>query len=379
MNILFLTDGITPYVTGGMQKHSFVLVKLLLQSKINVTLVHCGYIGQTQFNEDARNLFTDKERSFLKLIFIPFEYKGKLPGHYIYENKVYSKLIFKTFKNQLDQFDFIYSQGFTGWAFTKKQIRPKLLVNFHGFEMFQKAPSKKVKLEHYLLRPFVKQICRQADYVFSFGGQIDQILKRLGIPDSKILDQSNGIERKWIHTDSEVHETINFVFLGRNERRKGIVELTEALINLKKRELFKFNFTFIGPIEKDVLLDFPQVKYTGEIKDQLKIQSLLRQQDVLVCPSHSEGMPTVILEAMANGLAIITTDVGASSKMIKHNGIILKNSKPSTIEEAILEICNLSANQLNDLKTNSLKHVESNFIWEKIAQKLISDLSKLKT
>ena len=53
MNILFLTDGITPYVTGGMQKHSLVLVKLLLKENVNITLVHCGYIGQSNFKENA--------------------------------------------------------------------------------------------------------------------------------------------------------------------------------------------------------------------------------------------------------------------------------------------------------------------------------------
>ena len=379
MRILFLTDGITPYVTGGMQKHSFVLVRLLLQSKVSVTLVHCGYIGKAEFNENAEKLFTKEEQTYLKIQFIPFEYKGRLPGHYIYENKVYSQLIYNHFKAELDQFDFIYSQGFTGWAFLNKTYKPKLLVNFHGFEMYQKAPSKKVKVEHLMLRPFVKKICKQADYVFSFGGQIDLILKNLGIPKQKILDQSNGIEAKWIRPDIETHEEISFVFIGRNERRKGIIELTEALHNLHQAGHFKFKFTFIGPIENEARLNIPEITYTGEIKDQQVIQNHLRAQDVLICPSHSEGMPTVILEAMANGLAIISTDVGASSKMIKNNGTILKDSQPATIEAAILDMVNLDTVELNKLKKASLALVKSNFIWETIAQNLISDLEKLKT
>ena len=53
MNILFLTDGIPPYVTGGMQKHSYIVSKLLSENECKVTLVHCGVLGKSDFNEDV--------------------------------------------------------------------------------------------------------------------------------------------------------------------------------------------------------------------------------------------------------------------------------------------------------------------------------------
>ena len=43
-----------------------------------------------------------------------------------------------------------------------------------------------------------------------------------------------------------------------------------------------------------------------------------------MCPSYSEGMPNVIMEAMSRGLAIIATDVGAVSKLVdEENGWLI--------------------------------------------------------
>ncbi|MGB0418765.1 MAG: glycosyltransferase family 4 protein, partial [Opitutales bacterium] len=75
-------------------------------------------------------------------------------------------------------------------------------------------------------------------------------------------------------------------------------------------------FVFIGPIPKEKQLDLPWVQYRGSVSDQDALKAELDQGDVLVCPSYSEGMPTVILEAMARGLAIVATDVGATCELV---------------------------------------------------------------
>jgi glycosyltransferase involved in cell wall biosynthesis len=378
MRILFLTDGINPFVTGGMQQYASVLVKLLLNEGVIVTLVHCGERGNDNFTGHIDSLFTSEQIQRLETIFIPFLNQGKWPGHYIYENKKYSNLIYQKLKERLNDFDFVYAQGFTGWAFGKNKMKPKLLVNFHGFEMYQKAPNLKVKLEHYLLRPFVKLNCLNADYVYSFGGKITDIIKALGVKDNKILYQSNGIENKWLSKPKSSSKPLRYIFIGRNERRKGIEELTQALINIKNEKKFDFEFTFIGPIQPhSELRDLAH--YTGEIKDQAKIHEYIHSADVLVCPSHAEGMPTVILEAMANGLAIITTDVGASSRMIEENGILLNDVSPKAIKNAITTICNTPKANLDKMKTNSLKMVKKDFIWEVIARKLVMNLQQILT
>ena len=81
--------------------------------------------------------------------------------------------------------------------------------------------------------------------------------------------------------------------------------------------------------------------------------------DVLICPSYSEGMPNVILEAMARGLAIIATDVGAISEMVDStNGILMANNKSQLIMSSIMEIIS-NKNKLNFQKWPILKKLKN--------------------
>ena len=138
MKILFLTDGLSPYNTGGMQKHSYILSKLLAQNNCQITLVHSGFNEKIEFNEDYSAIFSKDEFLNITPIFIPFIKSKNIPGHYVTDSKAYSKEIENFFGINLSKFDLIYAQGFTAWAFTNNIHKVPVLANLHGFEMFQK-------------------------------------------------------------------------------------------------------------------------------------------------------------------------------------------------------------------------------------------------
>jgi glycosyltransferase involved in cell wall biosynthesis len=376
MNILFLTDGIPPYVTGGMQKHSYIVSKLLSENKCKVTLVHCGFLGENNFNEDYSKNFTKEQLSNLYFVFIPFKHTSKLPGHYISDSKSYSKEIDNFFGINIEKFDLIYAQGFTGWHFLNNSQHIPVIVNLHGFEMFQKASNFKIKLEHQLLRPIVKDLVKKADYVLSFGGKIDDILLKLKVDESKIIQQSNGIEQNWIKEDPLSNQRIKtFTFIGRHERRKGIEELTEALEKVIKTNL-EFQFNFIGPIPESQQINNSSITYYGELKDATQIKSLLDQSDYLISPSYAEGMPTVILEAMARGNAIIATDVGATSKLLAGNGFLIHHDS-SSILDALEKAIQIDNNSLLAFKEKSIEKVKNEFIWEKVIQQKLKAFKEI--
>jgi glycosyltransferase involved in cell wall biosynthesis len=376
MNILFLTDGIPPYVTGGMQKHSYIVSKLLSENKCKVTLVHCGFLGENNFNEDYSKNFTKEQLSNLYFVFIPFKHTSKLPGHYISDSKSYSKEIDNFFGINIEKFDLIYAQGFTGWHFLNNSQHIPVIVNLHGFEMFQKTSNFKIKLEHQLLRPIVKDLVKKADYVLSFGGKIDDILLKLKVDESKIIQQSNGIEQNWIKEDPLSNQRIKtFTFIGRHERRKGIEELTEALEKVIKTNL-EFQFNFIGPIPESQQINNSSITYYGELKDATQIKSLLDQSDYLISPSYAEGMPTVILEAMARGNAIIATDVGATSKLLAGNGFLIHHDS-SSILDALEKAIQIDNNSLLAFKEKSIEKVKNEFIWEKVIQQKLKAFKEI--
>ena len=377
MKILFLTDGLFPFQIGGMQKHSSVLVKLLAERGLDLTVIHPG--GKDFSVQKLTGQFGDLPN--LKFILVPFPAPGKIPGHYIRANRTYSKSAYEAVRNDLESFDLIYAQGFTGHYFLKKKgasnYQAKVVVNLHGFEMFQFSADLKTRLAYSLLKREAKFNLIQADYVYSFGGKLNQILKSLEISEAKILQHANGIVDAWLTDSHREHAVRTFVFIGRNERRKGLTELNSALKKIIESAPDGMKFHFIGNIDETDQVRSSCLKYHGELRDSNQIISILDQCDCLVVPSYAEGMPTVILEAMARGLAIIGTDVGAVSRMIDGNGILLTKPDEEKIAGAIQKVIEMKLNDMNLWKQKSLQLVRDKFLWSKVVEAKIKDFIRI--
>ena len=384
MNILLLTDGIYPCVIGGMQKHSYYLAKYLAKNKIKVDLFHCVYQGQIPDHQGADpHYFSEEELSNIHFSCFSFPKSDRWPGHYLRENKIYSSLIYEAVKDRIKQYDLIYAQGYTGWRFIKERkggnLAVPVLVNFHGLEMFQKAPSLLIKLQHLLLRPLTRWSILHADFVSSFGGKITEILEKLGTPASKIIEIPIGIEASWLGQEhnKEIGSTRKFVFIGRYERRKGLQELNTVLKQLLEEGIGDFEFHFIGPIPEDKRILADKIVYHGEIWDQHDIQHILLKSDILVCPSYSEGMPTVILEAMAKGLAIIATKVGAVEKEVQGNGWLMERVRTECLKNTLINAIHISPDQLAAYQKRSVFLIKENFLWDKVVALTIEAFQKI--
>lgn len=377
MRISILTDGIFPYVIGGMQKHSYYLVKYLAQQEVNVDLYHT----LTQNPDSTKlELFTEAEKKFIRSFTVPFPGAGRLPGHYLKASYRYSSEVYKLLKQQAPA-DFIYAKGFSAWKLLEEKDKgvrhPPVGINFHGYEMFQRQPDLKTALaSRFLLRKPVLYNTRNAQFVFSYGGKITEIIESLGIVRRRIIEIPTGIEASWLENPEQIsqHDRIRFVFVGRFERRKGIEELNSALEQLKGNKRFEFHF--IGPIPGHKKLRSENVFYHGAITSAGEMRQAIREMDVLVCPSHSEGMPNVILEAMASGLAVIATDVGAVQLMVdEKNGVLLPESTPLLIREAMEKLMAVPPGELAALKRSSIEKVKSNFLWENIGKETVKKIA----
>lgn len=378
--IALITDGIWPYVLGGMQKHSYYLCKYFAQNKIEVDLYH---FNQSEFDINELKVFTEEERKYIHSFILKFPNEKKGFGHYLKNSRSYSELVYDAIKPSLASYDFIYTKGFSGWKLIEEKYKGninccKIGVKFHGYEMFQKAPDFKIYLQQILLlRKPVKQITLMADVVFSYGGKITDIIKQLGVSAERIIEMPSGVEANTlVEFIKPTGKIIEFVFLGRYERRKGVEELNEALKSLDKKLAFKFHF--IGPIPNDKKIIDHRIVYHGEIREKETLNNLLRTCDVLICPSHSEGMPNVILEAMSNGLCVIATDVGATGLLVNDKtGWLLKEGSSFTLKNCMNEIIVSNTESLNERKRNALSLMREKFTWEQLIPQLLEKIRKL--
>lgn len=384
MRIALLTDGIYPHIVGGMQKHSYYLTKNFARKGIYVDVYHVMPDGNEFSVEES--YYSSDELKNIRFFPILFPRKHYFPGHYLWESYLYSKNVFNEFKNQ-GEVDFVYVQGFSGWNYLENRLskysgirKPLIGINFHGIEMFQKAPSFRVKLEHLLLRIPVRRNLKLSDSIFSLGGKLTRIQKEIA-PKQEIFEIPIGITNDWLVDEENLQNNSlrKFCFIGRYERRKGIEELNIVLKELLKESQLRFEFHFIGPIPlgKQISKD-KRIIYHGVITDESSIKVILRDADILVSPSWSEGMPTVILEAMASGCAIIATDVGAVSEQVNDcNGILIPPGSVKDLKEAIEKMLRIDEMSLTQMKVNSIQKVKSSFLWEKIIDKTIDVIINL--
>jgi glycosyltransferase involved in cell wall biosynthesis len=381
MRIAILSDGVHPYVVGGMQRHTFYLVKYLAQRKINVTLYH---FNQSNLDINQLEIFSDEEKEMIESIVIDFPKGDKFPGHYIRSSYNYSELIFENIQSRLQEFDFIYTKGFSGWKLIEEKKKnhlncPPIGVKFHGYEMFQKQANFKSYLASLLLKNPVKWISLNADYVFSYGSKITEIIKQLGVSNNRIVEIPAGIEVSWlIQSEITVSETRSFVFLGRYERRKGVEELNKALKALIKTNK-NFVFHFIGPFEEQLKVKSDKIIYHGKITDNSKIKEILDQSDFLLSPSWSEGMPNVILEGMARACCIICTNVGANSIMVDNsNGRFVEVGNVNDIFEALQWAIDLDMNSVLKMKQHSLNKVQNKLLYQNIIDMFVNSILTIK-
>lgn len=370
MKIALLTDGIYPYVIGGMQKHSYFLAKYLARNKINVDLYHFKSID----NYNLPNPFNADELLFIKTFEIDYPSTIWFPGHYLYKRYLYSKKVLRVFLLENRKYDFVYAKGFSAWALLNKRKKHKLKIpvglNFHGYEMFQRWPSVISGLKLQILKYPVLYNMRKADHLFSYGAKISKIIERK-VSKNKLIEIPSGIDKKWITSKIKPSsQQLNFVFVGRAERRKGIIEINKTIKSIDNN--FNANFHFIGPIEPNLKIFDNRVKYHGTIYDSEDLKFILDQMDILLCPSYSEGMPNVIMEAMSRGLAIIATDVGAVSKLVdEENGwLINPDGLEKSLKDIVVKAIKTNPNGIDKKKNQSIDKIKF-FTWDKVILQLI--------
>jgi glycosyltransferase involved in cell wall biosynthesis len=378
MRIALITDGLHPYVMGGMQRHSTMLAQHLPAHGVELFMFHTAHSESAIAAARALDGFPLIAKSKIKHVLVVYPERGRLPGHYVVDNFRYSRRVLEAYLQLNQQFDFIYAKGLTGHAFVEAKKEgmalPPIGMKAHGYEMFQRAANLRVKLEHLLLRPSFAKLTRDSDFVFSYGGKISEILReRLQVAEERIIEIPTGIDPLWL-LDSVRPALANkrrFIFLGRYERRKGIEELHAVLSEWTGPEI---EFVFIGPIPKEKQLNLPWVQYRGSVSDQVALKAELDQGDVLVCPSYSEGMPNVIMEAMARGLAIIATDVGAVASVVDAtNGILVERLSIKALKSAILRVSCILDGELSMMKSASLERV-SNYTWGRVSSDVAENI-----
>jgi glycosyltransferase involved in cell wall biosynthesis len=112
-----------------------------------------------------------------------------------------------------------------------------------------------------------------------------------------------------------------------------------------------------------------QVDLPGWISQE-DLPQYLNQLQLLILPSYTEGLPTIMLQALACGTPVLATAVGAIPDIIRdgETGFIMRNNSPECIAENVIRV--MSSQIRETVGQQGRRFVEEHFTFEKTRESL---------
>jgi len=158
-----------------------------------------------------------------------------------------------------------------------------------------------------------------------------------------VVIESSLSESDFCKRDIFIGGPIRFLFVGYLRSAKGVDDLINAFEIVCSKTPLLPKLTIVGNgSEEQRLKDLVSEKklnvvFSGYIPSGDELNQVYRDHDVLVMPSLSETGPRVLLEAMANCLYCISTDVGYAPMVLSNNrGSLVDKSSPAQLAQAML-------------------------------------------
>jgi glycosyltransferase involved in cell wall biosynthesis len=199
-----------------------------------------------------------------------------------------------------------------------------------------------------ILRPYIRFIFRRADAVICLSDKWKDFYST-HFKIKKLFILNNVIERPLIaHAAGEGEGPVKLLFLGLIGQRKGLFDLLEVLQRNRDNFRDKYTLTIGGNGEvkrlEETLKNNHQgdpIRFAGWVVGEEK-NKLLRDCDIYILPSHNEGLPISILEAMAYRKPIISTTVGGIPEIVKpgYNGWLFAPGDGKGLQQVLEEALN---------------------------------------
>lgn len=221
-----------------------------------------------------------------------------------------------------------------------KKNNKKVIIHLHGseFKDFYNSGNEKRKKQ-------IRELFTIADASIVLGEDWKKFISGIA-PKANVIVINNAVALPNIQTRT-ISDNRTFLFLGALIQRKGVVDLLEAVKQMKNRNVSNFHVLIAGSgAEENQLKEYTEqnglqsyVDFLGWITKEQK-PSLLEKADVLVLPSYNEGLPIAILEAMSYALPIISTDVGSIAEAVQEdvNGFLIAPGDVNALTDAMVKL-----------------------------------------
>jgi teichuronic acid biosynthesis glycosyltransferase TuaC len=261
--------------------------------------------------------------------------------------------------------------------FLKKELDLKIVCTAHGSDINLYPYRSKLS---YI---FTKYVLNRADSLIAVSEKLKKKIQDI-VNRNDIRVVTNGVDHEKVAgkaTDIISHaverDATTILFVGTLCFEKGVRELLQAF-KLLRNEYKHLSLIMLGnnlmPKWIDSFITENHLKNCIELAgnvDHKEIRKYYSRASIFTLPSYSEGMPTVMFEAMANKLPIIISRVGGVEEVINDgiNGMLVKAGSVQDLYEK-LKLLIEDEKLRNLLSENAFYDALSNYTWDHNAEKM---------
>jgi len=238
---------------------------------------------------------------------------------------------------------------------------------------------------------FILRCASWADGIIAISSEIEQELMSNGFPAKKIYRIPNSVDTSLFCPCSAVPNDAvpSISYVGRLSRQKGLDTLVKAIKHLQGRlSLFKVYIVGDGeqkPMLQNMVCEYgleDKITFTGAIPN---VADYYQRSRIIVMPSYYEGLPLVLLEAMACGVPVVASQVGGILDVLgppvrpdpeaEGYGIALRGIlvEPGNVHALASALYRLSTDQQlrERLSHNALAHIKEFYTLDQVIKKYI--------
>ena len=224
-------------------------------------------------------------------------------------------------------------------------------------------------------------VYRLTNFLSDFNSNVSQeatesLISKGAFNKNNLTTVYNGIDLskfKSFKTEKK-NDEIMVLSVGRFNEQKDYPNLFRAIKILKDNSLIeKVKFYIAGeghlrPQLEQLIVDLgisDSVVLLGKRSD---IPTLLNKADYFILSSRHEGLPTVVIEAMACGTFVIATDCGGSAEIMGDTGILVPPQNSEALAESLKEAVNKTPLEIQENNLKARQRVEELFSLERSVQ-----------
>jgi len=363
MRILMLCYEFPP-IGGGGGRVAHGLSRELVRMGHNVDLFSMGHrrLPKRELVDGVQVIRVPSIRNSLYFCTIPEA------ASYMISSTLARSWLARSKQHDLIHAHFIFPDGFLAWQLHKITALP-YLITAHGSDVPGYNPNR-LKVAHRLLAPIWSIVTQNASKIICPSRILANfILKRN--KDIKLEIIPNGIETRKFAPGREKRNRI--LIVSRMLKRKGIQFFLEAIA--PTRSDWEVHIVGNGPYLQK-LREMSRgmkwkIKFWGWLDNEsTKIKELYETSSIFVLLSEAENFPIVLLEAMAAGMAIITTKGTGCAEVVGNAAMLVPPKNSLEIRKALSLMLQCSERR-REMGQAARVRMEKNFSWTAVAKRYI--------